>query len=83
MNAALIPLRLPYWDAAAVPPMGTGSFPWVLQKETIQIELPDGTGSTKAMIPNPLYSYTFDPAPTKDMFASSHACILRPRSNNG
>jgi hypothetical protein len=27
MATALQSLRLPYWDAAAVPPVGTGSYP--------------------------------------------------------
>jgi tyrosinase len=76
MNAALIPLRLPYWDAAAVPPVNTGSFPWIVQKEMIEIELPDGTGSTKTMIENPLFSYRFHPVPDKDLFVRSHASML-------
>ncbi|KAH6644006.1 common central domain of tyrosinase-domain-containing protein [Boeremia exigua] len=68
MVAALPALRLPFWDAAAVPPIGTGSYPWSVQRSTIEVELPDGTGSIKKTIPNPLYSYSFHPLPAKDLF---------------
>ncbi|KAJ4338876.1 hypothetical protein N0V87_003561 [Didymella glomerata] len=68
MTAALPSLRLPFWDAAAVPPIGTGSYPWTVQRKTIEIELPDGIGSVKTTIPNPLFSYTFQPLPGKELF---------------
>ena len=41
-----------------------------VQRQTIEVELPDGTNSVKTMIPNPLYSYTFHPLPGKDIFVS-------------
>ncbi|KAF9695044.1 hypothetical protein EKO04_006774 [Ascochyta lentis] len=68
MTSVLPVLRLPYWDAAAVPPIGTGSYPWNVQRKTIEVELPDGSGSVKTTMPNPLYSYTFHPLPGKDIF---------------
>ncbi|KAJ8112746.1 hypothetical protein OPT61_g4959 [Boeremia exigua] len=68
MTAVLPALRIPYWDAAAVPPVGTGSYPWSVQRKTIEVELPDGTGSIRTTIPNPLYSYSFHPLPAKDLF---------------
>jgi hypothetical protein len=89
MTAALPALRLPFWDAAAVPPVGTGSYPckcapflqnlcgfWLtaagsVQRKTIEVELPDGTGSVKTTILNPLYAYTFHPLPGKDIFVSN------------
>jgi tyrosinase len=63
MNNALPSLRLPYWDAAAVPPIGEGSYPWCVQRKTIEVELPDGGSTKRVMIPNPLYAYTFHPLP--------------------
>ncbi|KAF1930387.1 Di-copper centre-containing protein [Didymella exigua CBS 183.55] len=68
MTAALPALRLPFWDAAAVPPVGTGSYPCDVQRATIEVEIPDGTRSAKTTIPNPLYSYTFHPMPGKELF---------------
>lgn len=41
-----------------------------VQRKTIEVELPDGTGSVKATIPNPLFSYTFHPLPGKAIFVS-------------
>jgi hypothetical protein len=88
MTAALPSLRIPYWDAAAVPPVGTGSYPCkctisspcspelrlnaagTLQRKTIEVELPNGKGSVMKTIPNPLFSYTFQPTPSKALFVS-------------
>jgi tyrosinase len=63
MHKALQKLRLPYWDAAAVPPNREGSFPWCVQRKTINIELPSGNGTVNSTIPNPLYAYKFHPLP--------------------
>jgi len=41
-----------------------------VQRKTIEIEVPDGTGSVKTTIPNPLFSYTFQPLPGKELFVS-------------
>ncbi|KAF2996411.1 hypothetical protein E8E13_002136 [Curvularia kusanoi] len=68
MIAALPSLRIPFWDAAAVPPVGTGSYPWTVQRKTIDVELPDGTGSVMKTIPNPLFTYAFHPTPGKALF---------------
>jgi tyrosinase len=63
MHKALQKLRLPYWDAAAVPPNREGSLPWCVQRKTIKIELPFGNGTANSTIPNPLYAYNFHPLP--------------------
>jgi tyrosinase len=65
MNDALHRLRLPYWDAAAVPPIGEGSYPWCVQRQTIEVELPSGDTTCKVFIQNPLFSYTFHPLPVE------------------
>ena len=88
MAAALPSLRIPYWDAAAVPPVGTGSYPCkctlsspcftrfelnaagTVQRKTIEVELPNGESSVMRTIPNPLFSYTFQPTPSKALFVS-------------
>ena len=88
MAAALPSLRIPYWDAAAVPPVGTGSYPCkcilslecfprfrlsaagTVQRKTIEVELPSGKDSVMRTIPNPLFSYTFQPTPSKALFVS-------------
>lgn len=66
MMNALQAFRLPYWDAAAVPPNGEGSYPWCVQRRTIVIELPGGDSTVRSTIPNPLYSYSFHPVPVED-----------------
>lgn len=66
MGKALETFRIPYWDAAAVPPAGTGSYPWLVQAKTVEVEIPNGNTTTKSMIPNPLYAYTFHPLPVED-----------------
>jgi hypothetical protein len=98
MTAALPLLRIPYWDAAAVPPIGTGSYPCkctvsllcspgsrlnaagTVQRKTIEVELPNGKGSVRRTIPNPLFSYTFQPTPGKALFVSQRSqdplCLL-------
>ncbi|KAF1963307.1 Di-copper centre-containing protein [Byssothecium circinans] len=58
--AVLPSLRLPFWDWAAVPPIGEGSMPWSIQRPTIPVTLPSGPTT----IPNPLFSYHFEPIPT-------------------
>jgi tyrosinase len=63
MQKALQKLRLPYWDAAAVPPNREGSYPWCVQRRTIMVEVPYGRLTTNLTIPNPLYKYTFHPLP--------------------
>lgn len=50
---------MPYWDWAAVPPSGEGSFPASVQKPDIEVTLGNGTTT----IPNPLFAYTFHPLP--------------------
>jgi tyrosinase len=65
MSDALHSFRLPYWDAAAIPPIGEGSYPWCVQRETIEVELPSGDSTCRVMILNPLYSYTFHPLPVE------------------
>jgi hypothetical protein len=40
MTAALPSLRLPFWDAAAVPPIGTGSYPCKLCSGRVQVLSP-------------------------------------------
>ncbi|KAH7091062.1 hypothetical protein FB567DRAFT_588966 [Paraphoma chrysanthemicola] len=65
MNDALHQFRLPYWDAAAVPPIGEGSYPWCVQRTTIEVELPSGDTTCKVFIQNPLFSYTFHPLPVE------------------
>jgi tyrosinase len=78
MNNALPSLRLPYWDAAAVPPVGEGSYPWCVQRQTIEVELPDGASTKRIMIPNPLYSYTFHPLPVEDFRSQPANTTKRP-----
>lgn len=56
---ALSAFRIPYWDWAAVPPSGEGTFPKSVQQPEIGITLVNGT--TK--IPNPMYAYNFHPIP--------------------
>jgi tyrosinase len=65
MSEALRTLRLPYWDAAAVPPIGERSYPWCVQRKTIEVEVPNGDSSMKTLIPNPLYTYIFHPLPVE------------------
>ncbi|CAI6335178.1 unnamed protein product [Periconia digitata] len=57
--AALHELRLPYWDWAAIPPVGEGSLPHSLQQPTLTIDVPGGPTE----IANPLYSFTFHSIP--------------------
>lgn len=39
-----------------------------VQRKTIEVELPDGTGSVMTTIPNPLFTYAFHPLPGKELF---------------
>ncbi|KAH7390588.1 hypothetical protein BKA66DRAFT_580691 [Pyrenochaeta sp. MPI-SDFR-AT-0127] len=66
MENALATFRIPYWDAAAVPPVGTGSYPWIIQAKTIEVENTNGNTTTRSIISNPLYAYTFHPVPIDD-----------------
>lgn len=66
MYIALQTFRLPYWDAAAIPPVGEGSYPACVQHETIEVEVCNGNGSVKTLIHNPLHSYNFHPLPKDD-----------------
>jgi tyrosinase len=59
MYASLRTFRMPYWDAAAIPPSGTSSFPTIVQEKELEIEVPSGETTTRISIPNPLYAYTF------------------------
>ncbi|KAF2134809.1 Di-copper centre-containing protein, partial [Dothidotthia symphoricarpi CBS 119687] len=76
MNVALETFRMPYWDAAAVPPEGEGSYPACVQMRTMTVELPDGNTSVKTDIPNPLFSYAFHPLPI-DAFKGSDSRFTR------
>ena len=66
MYNALNTFRMPYWDAAAVPPKDTSSFPAIVQQETVEIEVPSGESTTTISVPNPLYAYYFHPLPVDD-----------------
>lgn len=68
MNDALRTFRLPFWDAAAVPPIGESSYPICIQQKTIEVELPEGSITVRKLIDNPLHSYIFHPIP-KDAFS--------------
>jgi tyrosinase len=70
MYTALSTFRMPYWDAAAVAPVGTSSYPGIVQATTIEIEVPSGGTTTRIAIPNPLYAYTFHPLPVNDFRSS-------------
>lgn len=48
-----------------MPPIGEGTYPWVVQRKTIEVEVPNGNSSTTIIIPNPLYTYTFHPLPVE------------------
>ena len=56
---ALSTLRLPYWDWAAIPPNGEGTFPLSVQREEIDVVVSNGT----LTITNPLHGYNFHPIP--------------------
>lgn len=47
-----------------------------VQRKTIDVELPDGTGSVKKTIPNPLFTYAFHPTPGKTLFVSQETQAL-------
>ncbi|KAI4914795.1 hypothetical protein J4E90_004829 [Alternaria incomplexa] len=66
MYNALSTFRMPYWDAAAVPPKDTSSFPAIVQQETVEIEVPSGDSTTTIHVSNPLYAYHFHPLPVDD-----------------
>jgi tyrosinase len=70
MYTALSTFRMPYWDAAAVAPMGTSSYPGLVQAVTIETEVPSGDATTRIAISNPLYAYTFDPLVVADFKSS-------------
>jgi tyrosinase len=61
---------MPYWDAAAVAPMGTSSYPRIVEATTVEVEVPSGHTTTKITIPNPLYAYTFHPIVFEDFQSS-------------
>jgi tyrosinase len=66
MNIALDTFRMPYWDAAAISPAGTSSYPSILQVKIVEVEMPTGGVTAKIDVPNPLYMYTFHPIPNDD-----------------
>jgi tyrosinase len=66
MYNALSTFRMPYWDAAAIPPKDTGSFPAIVQERMVEIEVPSGEVTTRISVPNPLYAYSFYPLPVGD-----------------
>ncbi|KAF2012125.1 Di-copper centre-containing protein [Aaosphaeria arxii CBS 175.79] len=82
-ETALTTLRLPYWDWAAVPPDGEGSFPLSAQRRTVTVALPNGT----ATFDNPLLTYRFHPLVRED-FASAPwttytQTVRNPSSSSG
>jgi tyrosinase len=78
MSSALQTFRLPYWDAAAMPPNGQGSYPWCVQKKTIEVEIPHGNATAKAAISNPLHLYNFHPLPKNDFSDGSNSAQKEP-----
>jgi tyrosinase len=70
MYTALSTFRMPYWDAAAVAPMGTSSYPGIVQATTVELEVPSGHRTTNIATPNPLYAYTFHPLVFEDFQSS-------------
>jgi len=62
--SAALSWRFPYWDWAAAPSDGKGSFPESMQTPTIKVTMPNGTTE----IPNPLYSYRFHPVSQDDFY---------------
>lgn len=61
-NAALN-LRIPYWDWAMNPPNSGPVLATQLSDVTAQVTYPNGTS---AIVPNPLYSFSFHPLQPSD-----------------
>lgn len=61
---AALSWRFPYWDWAAAPSDGRGTYPVSLKTPTINVTMPNGT----AEIPNPLFSYRFHPVSQDDFY---------------
>ncbi|KAK5135710.1 hypothetical protein LTR08_004696 [Meristemomyces frigidus] len=80
--AAALSWRAPYWDWAAVPPVGQSVFPTSVTTPTVTVTMPNGT----LEIPNPLYSYEFHPVKPDDFyfnpFASWNVTMRFPTSWN-
>ncbi|KAH6864910.1 common central domain of tyrosinase-domain-containing protein [Alternaria rosae] len=66
MCNALVTFRMPYWDAAAIPPKDTSSFPSIVQQDMVEIEVPSGESTMTISVANPLYAYYFHPLPVDD-----------------
>jgi tyrosinase len=66
MYNALSTFRMPYWDAAAIPPKDTSSYPAIVQERMVEMEIPSGESTTRIVVQNPLYAYNFHPLPVED-----------------
>jgi tyrosinase len=66
MYNALVTFRMPHWDAAAIPPKDTSSFPSIVQQDMVEIEVPSGESTITISVANPLYAYYFHPLPVDD-----------------
>ena len=79
---AALTWRLPYWDWAAPPPSGQSVFSTSLQSPTVDVIMPNGS----ATIPNPLYSYQFQPVSATDFYfnpvSTSTEGLYRRNSND-
>lgn len=64
--SAALSWRFPYWDWAAPPPSGQSVYPSSLQSPTVNVTTASGTST----IPNPLYSYQFNPVSASDFYYS-------------
>jgi tyrosinase len=69
---ALRTFRMPYWDWAAPLPANEGLMPWSLQRQTIDIVIPNGTTT----VDNPLHSYRFHPLVKEDFVRSPQVTRL-------
>lgn len=66
---AALAFRMPYWDWATAPPPGQSVWPSSLTSPTVTVTMPNGTNT----IPNPLYSYRFNPIRPDDMYFNPFA----------
>ncbi|QSZ31852.1 hypothetical protein DSL72_001421 [Monilinia vaccinii-corymbosi] len=67
---AALACRCPFWDWAAAPPAGDKYFPTIVGQPFIQVITPTSNGKP-VQIPNPLYSFKFNPLnPLKGDFAN-------------
>lgn len=60
---ALTRFRIPFLDLAA-PPGGKDVWPAIMSDETVDVDTPQG----RQTIPNPLFSFKFNPIPSVDVF---------------